>query len=268
MKKNYWLLLALSVSIFACTKNNNGPAQTTTPMLKVVSTSNVPNTVSFIQEYSYDDLLRVKEIKEGGGNNPVLRKRYTYANNKILLRVFDNNGAEQNYAAVDYFLNAAGMVEEYYSSNYGFRNLYEYNEQGFIKRVQYFRNGQPDGYQIYHYSGNNLLDSISNYENNNTKAYVSIFTYLMNQRNTTGTLNSGMQMFGKSQVFALKNETRIVYNLPGGMNQRLKYFEDDYGHTYDGQHRINETTIIRTYYTYPGAVKTTNLLAIKGFTYQ
>ena len=267
MKKNYWLLLALSVSITACTKNNNS-AEQGTALLKVVSTSTAPNTFSIIQEYSYDDLLRVKEIKEGGGNNPVLRKRYTYANNKILLRVFDNNGAEQSYAAVDYTLNAAGMVEEYYSSNYGFRNLYEYNEGGFIKKVQYFRNGQPEGYQIYHYSGNNLLDSISNYENNNTKAYVSIFTYDMNQRNTTGTVNSGMSMFGKSQAFALKNEIRISNSLPGGMNQRLKYFEDDYGHTYDSRNRISETTIIRTNYSYPGAVKTTTLLAIKAFTYQ
>jgi len=269
MKKSSLLVGAITLLFFiACKKDKAAPD---VPLAKIKTSnrtvfSGVPYDLT--EEFIYDDEGRVKEIKQYGMNTASISKRYTYVINQVYYRYYVT-GAEQTTHAVDYKLNSAGLVQEVLSASNNQKLVYEYNNLKYLKKVNYFQNGLPDGYVLYSYSNENTLDSISGYFNDNTKAYVSIYAYESGKRNTTGNENKGLGMFGKDQQLPLKKETRIVYNFPGGVfGVRLKFFENVSEYTYSAIGNIKTAAISRTDFTAAGTASQPYISAAFEYVYE
>jgi hypothetical protein len=269
MKKAILLAGTFCLLLFlSCRKDKSNPEA---PLAKLKTSkqtmfSNVP--YDYTSEFIYDEEGRVSEIKQFGMNTAIISKKYTYVLNQVYYRHY-LTGVEQTSQAVDYTLNNAGLVQDLVSSSYNQKFVYEYNNQKYIKKVYYFRNGSPDGYLLYSYSNGNILDSISGYNNDNTRAYVSIYSYEPGKRNTIGNENKGLGMFGKDQQLPQKKETRVVYNFPGGpYGVRLKFFENVYEYTYSATGNIKTATIYRTDFTSTGAASQPYISAAYDYAYE
>lgn len=281
MNKNYWKILLVLFVITSCKKEVTefAPPPGPTPgsplepaptrMIAIITQAifNGNSAAIYTQEFTYDDQHRVKEIRENANKVLSMRKVYTYLQNKVELRGYNANGNPEPILDLDYYLNEKGLVEETRANYNNYRSLYEYNDQGFLKRSLYFSSGKLESFRNYYYGANNVLDSVT-LDTPNEKLSVTVYTYDRSKPNTVDNASIGMVMLGKSQPFPIVKESLFFYNIAGNIGRRLIYTEDDNTHTFVNDNRLMHTNIRRTGYAYPGPVVTTGLFGSLAYTYR
>jgi hypothetical protein len=216
MKKQFSIIAVLSIlTMAACKKNNDATApppqqEPVTQIASIKQTLSSGAAYDLIKEFIYDSEGRLKEVKYSGANSNMAGEKYTYSGNMVQYRHL-TAGAEDAYASADYTLNSQGRIQKKLMPYFNFTDLYEYNSVGAIIRQTYLRNGSGDGYAIYHYSGNNIVDSISGFTSAGIKTIVSLFTYETGKKNSIGNENTGLKMLGKNQAAPVKSRQVFVY---------------------------------------------------------
>jgi hypothetical protein len=215
MKKKLLYVIPAVLFFVSCKKDNatNPPPAPQEPVTQIASikqTRNNDAAYDLTKEFFYDSEGRLKEIKYSGANSNMAGEKYTYSGNTAQYRYLVA-GTEYAYASVDYTLSNNGVVEKKLYPVLQIGDQYEYNSAGFITRQTYLRNGSGDGYAIYHYSGNNVLDSISGFTAAGIKTIAYVFTYTTGVKNSTGNESMGLKMLGKDQAFLLETKTAVEY---------------------------------------------------------
>jgi hypothetical protein len=215
MKKKLLYVMPAVLFFVSCKKDNAAstppaPQEPVTQIATIKQTRNNDAAYDLTREFFYDSEGRLKEIKYSGANSNMAGEKYTYNGNTAQYRYL-TAGAEDAYGSADYTLNSQGRIQKKLMPYFNITDLYEYNNAGFITRRDFIRNGSGDGYAIYHYSGNNVLDSISGFTKTGIKTIAYVFTYTTGVKNTTGNESMGLKMLGKDQAFLLETKTVVEY---------------------------------------------------------
>jgi hypothetical protein len=246
MKKQFSIIAMLGIlTIAACKKNNDAtappPPQGPAPQIaSIKQTISGGNAVDITKTFVYDAENRLKEIKHTGANN--ITERYNYTGNPIQYRYFFGT-TEMPEHSVNYTLNNNDRVETLILTHFNVVRNYEYNNSGYITRINYALNGNGTGYNIYHYSNSMALDSISFFSATSEKVRVQVFTYETGKKNTIGSENQGLKMLGKDQAAPLKSKTLFELSY-----SRIRKSHNDYSYLYRNDGRIVKLTNTLTKY--------------------
>lgn len=253
MKKQILIITALSLlTVAACKKDNSDieplPQEQPALLASTKQTVSGGQAYNLTKEFLYDAQNRLKELKSINIGDPVVTEKYIYAGNKVQYRYF-NDATEVAAAAADFLLNGNGRVDTtVYLSSASARRTHEYNNSGFITRINFLQNGVNTGYHVYHYNAATVLDSLSVFNGNGSRSSVNVYTYVAGKNSSTVDDNTGLQIFGKKQTSPVKKRTMFYYNLPGMQGIRFKNAEIDYTYEYDNNNRIKKHSAVETQY--------------------
>jgi hypothetical protein len=249
MKKNFLPAALAAILLASCKKDNAAspppaPQEPAPQIASIKQTISFGNAVNITKNFLYDAENRLKEIKHTGSGSQNVNEKYNYTGNLVQYRNFEGTTEITNRAA-DYTLNNDGQVVKQVIPLSNSTIIYEYNNAGYIKRLNYNLNGNETDYDIYYYSGNNVLDSITTFAINGAKKAGQAFTYEAGSKNTTGNENTGLKMLGKNQAAPLKSKAVFFFNNSG---MRYKNAQHNYTYTYGSNGRIEK--LIHTYTSY------------------
>jgi hypothetical protein len=246
MKKKSSIIAVITLLALAACKKDKGtmppaPQEPAPQIASIKETINAGGAVDITKTFVYDAENRLKEIKYSGAYN--ITERYNYTGNLIQYRYF-SGATEISTQFATYALNNNGRVENWIRPGDNTTTTYEYNNSGYITRINYTLNSIGIGYDIYHYSGTMVLDSISVFAANGGKAYVNVFTYETGKRNTIGNENKGLKVLGKDQAAPLKSKT--VFRLS---SNGIRQTHNSYSYQYSNDGRIAKMTNTHTIYS-------------------
>jgi hypothetical protein len=247
------LLCFVVVAIIAtgCKKTTPQPKDVKAQLSSVRQVKSMGNPYDFVEEYTYEESGRIKEIKYHGSSlGSLVINRFVYSATTFDI-LYYMNGLERDYRRLYYSFNQAGLVADETSTYFKYRIAYEYNSKGFLAKKKFFNGLEPDSYILYSYGPQDRLDSLVSYDNDHSIQYVSVFEYSNLHKNTIGNENKGWQVLGKDQQRPLIRETRFSYNYPTAIGIRSRQYEFDYNYTYDAKGLIRASTTSRTDYTIP-----------------
>jgi hypothetical protein len=247
------LLGLISAVIFAagCKKTPQQPVASKPQLSSINQVRSNGNPHYWVEEFTYREDVRIKEIKSYGINSILSLIQYDYSDASID-RYLYMNGTERTSSRLYYTINQANLIASETSTFYKYKMEHHYNAKGFLAKTNFSIGVMPNGYIAYSYGQQDRLDSLVYHLVDSSVGYVSVFTYSTDKRNTIGKENKGQQMFGKDQAWPLLKETKFVYNDPNAFGKRSKQFDLEYSYTYDEKGLIRTSTLTRIDYTIPG----------------